>query len=96
MGTKNNPGKFDCHAKAGDDEPTFTLLARDPVASLVVLMWVSIRSELGDSADEEKIEEATLCAAEMQRYSSHMGKDTSAVINALERVVRRRAASLPK
>ena len=26
MGTKRDPGDFDCHAKAADDEPLFTLM----------------------------------------------------------------------
>ena len=28
MGTKNNPGKYDCYEKAGPDEPIFTLRAK--------------------------------------------------------------------
>lgn len=39
MGTKNNPGKFDCYAKADPDEPMFILLGRDPLAPSLVLMW---------------------------------------------------------
>jgi hypothetical protein len=46
MGTKNNPGQFDCHAKAEPDEPLFTLLARDPLASHLVAIWGYIR--MGD------------------------------------------------
>ncbi|HAW11807.1 MAG TPA: aspartate decarboxylase, partial [Chloroflexi bacterium] len=30
MGTKNNPGKFDCYDDAHPDEPMFVLLGRDP------------------------------------------------------------------
>ena len=29
MGTKNNPGKFDCYEHAKPDEPMFVLLGRD-------------------------------------------------------------------
>lgn len=43
MGTKNNPGKFDCHAAAEDNEPLFTLLARDPLAPDLLLAWAEIR-----------------------------------------------------
>ncbi len=43
MGTKANPGKFDCYAAAGDDEPLFVLLARDPFAIGLVLIWSSLR-----------------------------------------------------
>lgn len=46
MGTKNNPGKFDCYANAKPDEPLFVLLARDPLAPFLVSMWAAIR--MGD------------------------------------------------
>lgn len=39
MGTKNNPGEFDCYAKAGPDEPIFTLRAKDPFAADMVELW---------------------------------------------------------
>lgn len=29
MGTKNQPGSFDCYANAKGDEPLFVLLGRD-------------------------------------------------------------------
>jgi hypothetical protein len=45
MGTKNNPGKFDCMAKAEPDEPYFILLARDPAAAALVEMWCELRRE---------------------------------------------------
>lgn len=47
MGTKNNPGKFNCHAAAKPDEPLFTLLARDPLAPFLVSIWSKMR--MGDS-----------------------------------------------
>lgn len=43
MGTKNNPGKFDCYDAALPDEPMFVLLARDPV----VREWVRRRAISG-------------------------------------------------
>jgi hypothetical protein len=39
MGTKNNPGKFDCYADAEPDEPMFVLLARDISAPFLVRLW---------------------------------------------------------
>ena len=39
MGTKDNPGRYDCHGKAAADEPLFTLLARDPLAPHLVRLW---------------------------------------------------------
>ena len=44
MGTKNDPGKFDCHAKAADDEPLFTLRAKDPIAPALIEAWRHIRA----------------------------------------------------
>lgn len=40
MGTKNDPGDFDCYANAEPDEPMFVLLARDPLAAQIVREWV--------------------------------------------------------
>lgn len=44
MGTKKEPGKFDCHAKAELDEPLFVLLARDEYAPAVVRYWAAIKN----------------------------------------------------
>lgn len=44
MGTKIDPGKFDCYEKAEIDEPLFTLLARDPLAPHLVALWAQLRS----------------------------------------------------
>lgn len=41
MGTKNNPGKFDCYANAHPDEPMFILLGRDERAPELVRMWAA-------------------------------------------------------
>jgi hypothetical protein len=46
MGTKNNPGYYDCWEKAEPDEPLFVLLARDPLAPFLVSIWSKIR--MGD------------------------------------------------
>lgn len=48
MGTKTNPGKFDCYAKAEPDEPVFVLLGRDPSAGPLVRLWAAIR--MGNSS----------------------------------------------
>jgi len=60
MGTKNQPGKFDCYSKAEADEPVFVLLGRDPAAPILINLWADIRSRLGE--EQEKIEEACACA----------------------------------
>ena len=43
MGTRANPGRYDCSAAALPDEPLFTLLARDPLAGFLVSIWSSMR-----------------------------------------------------
>ena len=46
MGTKNNPGSYDCYVNAEPDEPMFVLLARDQLAGFLVSIWSKVR--LGD------------------------------------------------
>ena len=43
MGSKLNPGTYDCYEMAEDDEPMFVLLARDPVACHLVSIWSKLR-----------------------------------------------------
>ena len=79
MGTKNNPGKFDCYDAAKPDEPMFVLLARDRHAPQLVREWANLReAELADSmlsvtAEERahkvaKIAEARACAQAMDEW----------------------------
>jgi hypothetical protein len=67
MGTKNNPGAFDCYANAEPDEPMFVLLGRDKHAPTLVWLWATLR-EL-DGEDEAKIIEARTCAAKMMEWA---------------------------
>jgi hypothetical protein len=67
MGTKQNPGAFDCYANAADDEPMFVLLARDKHAPTLVWLWAVLR-EL-DGENPEKVAEARLCVAEMMAWA---------------------------
>ena len=41
MGTKTDPGRFDCHGAAAADEPIFTLRANDPLAPDLVREWAA-------------------------------------------------------
>ena len=78
MGTKENPGQFDCHAAADDDEPLFTLRANDPLAPDLVREWANryeIRKlrTLGAEVFERKgarmkSDEARDCAREMELW----------------------------
>lgn len=66
MGTKNNPGKFDCYANALPDEPMFVLLARDDRAPLLVEEWAEMSERR--KTDPAKIAEARDCAAAMRTW----------------------------
>jgi len=69
MGTKNNPGKFDCYHAAEPDEPMFVLLARDPQAPNLVREWANLRRLLDlKNEDAAKVEEATMCADAMEAW----------------------------
>lgn len=66
MGTKNNPGNFDCYANAEADEPMFILLARDQMAPALVEQWAEWRRHNGE--DPAKVQEAFDCAAHMRQW----------------------------
>lgn len=77
MGTKNNPGNFDCYDKADADEPMFVLLARDPKAAKLVRTWAYSRidtllegsKQIGDlHRDLNKVKEALACADAMDAW----------------------------
>lgn len=81
MGTKNNPGAYDCYANAEPDEPMFILLGRDRHAAEVVRYWVYLKtggapvSYAGNvsmqtfSALPAKHQEALNCAAAMEDWA---------------------------
>ncbi len=66
MGTKLNPGEYDCYEKAEPDEPMFILLARDPLAPSLIHIWANMREDLGK--DPEKTAEARAIADEMVKW----------------------------
>lgn len=66
MGTKLNPGKFDCYTNAAPDEPMFILLARDRHAPALVRAWAAWRRAAGE--DPFKVAEAEACAEAMERW----------------------------
>jgi hypothetical protein len=73
MGTKLNPGAWDCHASALLDEPMFTLLARDPNAPAVVRRWAHGRAlyvSLGRAPESDRamVEEAHRGARDMELW----------------------------
>jgi len=73
MGTKNNPGKFDCYHAAAPDEPMFILLARDAHAPLIVEAWANNREDainrgFHPESDRAKVVEARQCADAMRAW----------------------------
>lgn len=72
MGTKNNPGQFDCYAAAAPDEPMFVLLGRDKHAAGLVRLWALLRIKAGE--DPAKVAEAFACADAMDRHAVSVGK----------------------
>lgn len=67
MGTKSNPGKFDCYTNALQDEPMFVLLARDPDFLRLVRKWAKrrgkdVRCGLRPESDMMLVAEAEECA----------------------------------
>jgi hypothetical protein len=67
MGTKTEPGRFDCYGAAEPHEPIFILLGRDPVAADLVREWVKRRQAKGEGGD--KIMEALSCASDMDAFA---------------------------
>jgi hypothetical protein len=71
MGTKENPGRFDCHANALPDEPMFVLLARDIQAPGLVFTWAMQREDrikrgTAPETDWALVLEAYQCGAAMK------------------------------
>jgi len=77
MGTKNNPGQFDCYANAAPDEPMFILLGRDRHAPALVHLWSVMRQLEGESTD--KIQEAIACRDAMMAYAEGLGKTPAGI-----------------
>lgn len=67
MGTKNNPGAYDCYHKAEPDEPMFVLLARDALAPELVEKWAD-EAALFLGNDHPKVVEARACAEQMRAW----------------------------
>lgn len=75
MGTKNDPGAYDCHTAAAPDEPIFTLRANDPLAPVLVQRWA--HDYLANGGNPEKAEEALKCAREMIAWKREQTRQVS-------------------
>ena len=92
MGTKNNPGLYDCYEAAKDDEPMFTFLARDICAPPSILMWCLQRAKMimdgkKPGSDIEKIEEAYECAKCMAIYKGEKDASCDPLIAQVEKAI---------
>jgi hypothetical protein len=87
MGTKADPGPFNCHAAAAPDEPIFTLLARDKHAALLVNLWAVLRA-LDRGPDDPKVVESCNVVDAMNEYLRRKHPDvTPSDMHALARAV---------
>lgn len=73
MGTKENPGRYDCYAALQPDEPNFVMMARDKHFARVVAFWAMLRlQEIAEDrdpmADVDKVQEALECARQGARW----------------------------
>lgn len=73
MGSKNQPGDFDCYANALPNEPMFILLARDKTAAVLVDDWAAerrCRIAAGEcpQSDMAMVKEAMQCAENMRTW----------------------------
>ena len=87
MGSRNNPGSYDCYDAAEPNEPMFILLGRDRDAAIVVKLWGMLRLQqislgLRPETDRTQVAEALRCATEMEIW--HREKETVAKVSALE------------
>lgn len=64
MATKNEPSPYAGYDKAAEDEPIFTLLARDWRAPILVSLWAALY-EQQSSHDTQKCAEARVIADKM-------------------------------
>lgn len=72
MGTKSNPGLYDCYAHAAPEEDMFILLGRDRHASALVRLWALMREKEGEPA--EVVAETRATADKMEAYCRERGK----------------------
>lgn len=99
MGTKNNPGTYDCYANAEPDEPLFILRGSDKTAALVVTFWralkLTMREQGTSQISDEKLLEATECSLAMEKWARDQGKDPKEALVAMEKLIQRMKGEVP-
>lgn len=96
MGTKNNPGQYDCYEKADADEPMFVLLGRDRCAAAATRAWILYRAMAGET-DAAMLKEAFDCSIAMDSYRQAREKGESMSLKSddeLDRLRKERDAAL--
>ncbi len=73
MGTKTEPGKYDCYSKLAPDEPYFVLMGRDALSADLVDTWATQASVAG--CDFDKVREARELAQRMREYFPRKNPD---------------------
>jgi hypothetical protein len=73
MGTKNNPGQYDCYANALPDEPMMVLLGRDPLAPALTQIWAMIRA--GNRAEARRTFDELMEGPQSAVYVLHPEQD---------------------
>ena len=76
MGTKNNPGEFDCYKNLHPDEPYFLIRANDIFGPVVVRMWAQLykafkpiaKTRAGRARQRRKVKEANTLANRMEAW----------------------------
>ena len=70
MGTKIEPGEYDCYGKATDDEPIFTLRANDTCAPALVRIWVGMQLRTNDFKTNKCLDALTI-AEDMEKWKAN-------------------------
>lgn len=73
MGTKSDPGNFNCYENAMEDEPMFILLGRDKQAPAALEKWANerakaVRQGKKPEEDMEQVHDARKTALEMKAW----------------------------
>ena len=76
MGTKSEPGRYDCYAMAEPDEPMFILLGRDVAAPAIIREWVARRIKAGNLSTLQG-NEAIATAKAMEEWRARRRDDLS-------------------
>ena len=90
MGTKNNPGKYDCYNKAEPDEPVFTLMGRDRNSATLIWLWTALREIQSLNLppeekvkEDDKIHEARQCVVDIIDYRMTRGLESEGIASSV-------------